>query len=155
MEQNADTRQKLIFSKIAILDVCGWVEEAMDQLVLDAAIRACLSNKRLTTIKERYIKNTYGFQYSKHFEKMMIAVVGYRILEKIEASKAAEINTLDGTLSQLTPLRNHYAHTHFNLNAPYPPGFSSIPTPSVMKTHAISAIQGLSAIEAELIALNH
>ena len=150
-EAAGDSRKELLSSKAAILDVCGWVEEAMDNLVLQTALRTALTPARITTVDEQYIKRTNGFHYSKHFEKMLISIVGYKVLEKIETTKAAEIAVLQGMLSQLTKLRNHYAHTHLNLNEPYPDGLSTIPTPSIMKDRALTALKGLTAIENELI----
>jgi hypothetical protein len=145
-----DSRKELLSSKAAILDVCGWVEEAMDKLVSETAARAALTETRMTTVEKQYIRRTNGFHYSNHFEKMLISVVGYKVLEQIEAAKASEIAILQSILSQLTTLRNHYAHTHLNLNEPYPAGLLTIPTPSIMKNHALDALKGLTAIETEL-----
>lgn len=150
-----DLRTALLHSKASILEVCGWVEQAMDQVVLDTAIRCGLSAIRIDQVERNYVKKTYGFDYQKHFERMFTSVVGFRILEQAEVSAgAAAMNPLTSTLSALYPLRNHYAHTHFDVNNPYPKNFTSIPTPTVMKQHAAYAGAGLAALEQALIGLN-
>lgn len=147
-------RTLLLTSKASILEVCGWVEQAMDQLVNECAVRCNLSQPRLTTVNA-FIKKNFGFQYEQHFEKMLISVIGFRELEKAESTIQGQVVTLKGTLSHLTTLRNHFAHTHMDELNPAPPTLNSIPTPSTMLGHAKTAQIGLSAIEARLQALGH
>lgn len=148
-----DLRIALLHSKASILEVCGWVEEVMDDIVLCSANRCCLPPERISQIKSNYIKPTYGFDYKRHFEKMLSAVVGFVVLEKVENQVGVlMMQQLTGTLTNLIPLRNHYAHTHFNLGNPYPPNLTSVPTPSVLKQFALTAENGLQALEAGLIA---
>jgi hypothetical protein len=148
-----DLRVMLLASKASILEVCGWVEQAMDHLVFEAANRCSLSRKRIDWLKESYINKTYGFTYQNHFEKMIVAVVGYRILEQAEVNAGGVVPTMNGSLSQLTPLRNHYAHTHFDLANPFPKNMSAIPAPTTMSSHAQKAVDGLTELENQLIAL--
>jgi len=122
----------------------------MDLLVNECANRCRLSPPRLKSVVDDYVGQTYGFQYKRHFERMLTAVVGFKVLEQIEAAVPAEIAALKGLLGSLNVLRGHYAHTHFDENAPYPPGLTSIPTPSLMIAHANTANIGLTAIELKL-----
>ncbi|MFN3436280.1 MAG: hypothetical protein ACK41V_01145 [Acidovorax sp.] len=145
-------RVMLLSSKAAILEVCGWVEQAMDAIVLETAQRCALSPQRIAQISDKYVKPTSGFSYKNHFEKMIISVVGYKILEQAESNAGAPVYALESTLDYLAKLRNHYAHTHFDVSSPYPKGYSTIPNPSVMKNHATTTNLGLAAIEAQLIA---
>lgn len=148
----ADLRQILLPSKSAILEVCGWTEEAMDQLVIDCAHRCSLPKFKIEDIVTTYIKNTYGFEYKRHFEKMIVSVIGTRVFHEIESNTdPALLGPFQGALSILRPLRNHYAHTHFNPAAPYPRGMTTVPTPSIMRSHALDIAKGLLAIETELI----
>ena len=146
-------RIMLISSKAAILVVCGWVEQAMDSVVLGAAQRCALSQSRITQVSKSYVKKTYGFQYENHFEKMIISVTGYKTLENVENSLGAPVAQMKSDLEYLGRLRNHYAHTHFESSNPYPQGFNSIPTPTVMRSHASTVFLGLSGIERELMQL--
>lgn len=150
---SSNTRISLLCSKASILEVCGWVEQAMDLLVIEAANRCKLSSDRIKWIDEKYIKNTNGFSYQKHFEKMIVSVVGYRVLEDAERKTGSVFAVMNGSLSSLTPLRNHYAHTHFDLLNPYPKNMTSIPAPTAMRQHAQNAIAGLTALEQQLVFL--
>lgn len=145
-----DLRVMLLASKASILEVCGWVEQAMDQLVSDAAGRCALSQKRIDWLNQSYISKTYGFTYQKHFEKMIVAVVGYRILEQAEISVGGAILAMNGSLTSLTPLRNHYAHTHFDHLNPFPKNMSAIPAPTAMNNHAQIVFVGLTELENQL-----
>lgn len=150
---SGDLRAILLCSKASILEVCGWLEQAMDLMVSEAAQRCSLSSVRIKQVNENYIKKTNGFSYQGHFEKMMVSVIGYRMLELAEARAGSTIQVMDGALTYLTPLRNHYAHTHFNISNPYPKNMTSIPVPSVTRTYAQTAITGLTALEQALIGL--
>lgn len=148
-----DLRTMLLCSKASILEVCGWVEEVMDLLVREAAQRCSLSAARLKWIDTEYVRPTYGFSYQKHFEKMIVSVVGYRVLETAEGNVGAELPVMNGSLTFLTPLRNYYAHTHFNLTNPFPKDMSSIPAPTATTQHAYNVVAGLTALENQLIVL--
>lgn len=148
-----DLRTMLLCSKASILEVCGWVEQAMDLLVLETATRCSLSSNRIKWIDEKYIQTTNGFSYQKHFEKMIVSVVGYRVLEVAEKAAGAQFQVMTGTLTNITPLRNHYAHTHFDLTHPFPKNMTGIPAPTTMKNHAQNANLGLKALEDQLIRL--
>ena len=148
-----DLRTMLLCSKASILEVCGWAEEAMDVLVIEAANRCSLSAARVKWIDKQYVQNTNGFSYQKHFEKMIVSVVGYRILETAEMAAGGVFPAMNGSLTFLTQLRNHYAHTHFNLANPFPKDMTSIPAPTAMKQHAENVTAGLKALEQQLIVL--
>jgi len=127
----------------------------MDLLVKECANRCGLSPQRLKDLEEIYVNPTYGFQYKKNFERMLIAVVGFPVLETVENSIPTQVTTLKVLLGDLTKLRNHYAHTHFDETSPYPQGRLSIPTPSVMIANANIAAIGLDAIELQLKAAGY
>lgn len=148
-------RELLLPSKAALLDVCGWLEEAMDKVVIDCAIRCNLSVDRLESINRDYVKRTYGFEYSRHFEKMLTAVIGFKTLEQAEAQiGGATLAPFTAALTSLVPLRNHYAHTHLNTAQPYPKNITQIPTPSALLPYVTQAEQALVALETALVNLH-
>lgn len=146
-----DLRIMLLSSKASILEVCGWIEQAMDLIVAEAAQRCALSQPRIKLIDEAYIGRTNGFSYQGHFEKMMVSVIGYRMLEAAEKQAGNAIPAMDGALTFLTKLRNYYAHTHFNMTNPFPKNMTGIPGPTATKGYAKTAIDGLTALELGLI----
>jgi hypothetical protein len=147
-------RELLLPSKAALLDVCGWLEEAMDRVVIDSAHRCNLSRDRLQSIHQQYVKPTYGFDYSRHFEKMLTAVIGFKVLEQAEAHMGATTLTpFMSAISSLVPLRNHYAHTHLDTAQPYPQHTSSIPAPNALVPFVTQAESALLALETALLHL--
>ena len=150
----SDLRVMLLSSKASILEVCGWLEQAMDLIVSDAAKRCAISAARIKLIDKDYIRKTNGFSYQGHFEKMMVSVIGYRMLEAAEIQAGNVIQAMDGALTYLTPMRNYYAHTHFNIASPFPKSMTGIPGPTATRGHAQTAIIGLTAFEQALINLS-
>jgi hypothetical protein len=144
---NGDLRVMLLCSKASILEVCGWIEQAMDLVVAESAKRCTLTPTRIAHVETNYIGKTSGFSYQLHFERMMVAVVGYRILEQAETQAGAAISAMQGALTYLTKLRNYYAHTHFHMDNPYPKNMTGIPAPTATRGYAQTAVAGLTALE--------
>jgi hypothetical protein len=117
-------KKGLLYSKLAILELCGWIEESMDDM-----IRTC-SNRHLRDVNNRkfvenpVIKKTYGFEYDRHFRRMLIQTIGIIKLEKLERKlDAAKFQRMQATLKSLRDSRDSEAHTHIRgvtkrLNAP-------------------------------------
>lgn len=151
-----DMRELLLPSKAALLDVCGWLEEAMDRVVIDCANRCNLSALRLQSIQRDYVRRTHGFEYERHFEKMISAVVGFKVLEQAETQiGATTLTPFTAAISSLVPLRNHYAHTHLDTAQPYPQNVTSIPAPSALVPFVTQAEAAPWSLENALIGLNY
>lgn len=133
-----DTRLQDLCCKASILELCGWVEQSLDEIVFDSAVRLALDADTVRRIKSEYVKRTYGFHYRDNFEKMILSTIGFKGLKKVEANSLVS-NTLTGfinLLEDLTKQRNFYAHTHYSLAKQYPTGYNSIDAPSVVKGKA-------------------
>jgi hypothetical protein len=101
------------FAKLAIIELCGWIEEAMDSLVFECGNRHLEETINRDYCNQFIIDKTYGFEYKKHFRFMLIRLVGLISVESIEkltdqAKSAAMISTLEA----LKVVRNQVAHTH-------------------------------------------
>lgn len=73
----------LYYSKLAILEVCGWIEESMDDMIKRCANKH-LNVKKNLTIVDILVKNTYGFHYEDNFRNMLINIMGIIKLERLE-----------------------------------------------------------------------
>jgi len=106
-------KSKLYYSKLAMLELCGWIEESMDDIVQKSANRLLRSQASKNYITNTIINPTYGFEYKKHFMKMLSYVVGLINVEKLEDKldplKKARLESALGTLKVA---RNREAHTH-------------------------------------------
>ena len=104
-------RDSLFFSKLAILELCGWIEISMD-----AIVRRC-AQKNLKIQANRQsaadiIQGTYSFEY-KRFRKMLIHVLGLNCLEKIERRlNPLQLDKLVADLKSLKINRDNEAHTY-------------------------------------------
>lgn len=135
----ASRKHALFYSKLAILELCGWIEESMDDVVLRCATRSVRSAANRDYVQNQIVKRTYGFDYERHFRAMLIRLLGLVVVERIEGivdpGKAAR---LKATLTTLTTVRNTEAHTHVK-------GVTKvINAPSVTMTHFLAAYEGLS-----------
>lgn len=112
---SASSQKKAIyFSKLAVLELCGWIEEVFDDII----IRHSKRNLRLPVNKlytqERIVNPNYGFDYKKNIRPMFIGLIGLIQMEKLEKEleKTGKITLLKSYLGSLRVTRNKAAHTH-------------------------------------------
>ena len=146
---SSSQRKKLFYSKLAILELCGWLEESMD----DIAKRCC--NRNIKEIKNRdkildAIKRTYGFEYDRHFRKMLITIIGYKGIELIEKkADSLTFQKFKSTLGMLKGKRDAQAHTYVR-------GImTTIDAPSVTLSKFQNLYEGLLEIDMILKALKY
>lgn len=120
----ATQKHSLFYSKLAVLELCGWIEESMDDVILRCASRHLAEDSNRKKIREDVVKRTYGFEYENHFRKMLIQLVGLIEVERIESSvDQVKKDQLKATLGALKASRDGEAHTHLKgvtrtINAP-------------------------------------
>ncbi len=143
----APTTEATFYSKLAIIELCGWIEHSMDNIADNFA------NRYLTSIPFKDIfsnikKGTYGFEYKKNFRKMLGNTVGLHNMEAIELTLTAtgEIAILEATLTTLKTLRDDAAHTFIGATTTYQ-------APSVTKSQLLTVYPILRKIGQEVRAL--
>lgn len=113
---NSATSQKkaIYYSKLALLELCGWIEQSMDKIVFHYANHKLkdVSNKKF--LDKQIIGKTFGFTYEDHFRKMLLQTIGIISLEKLEKKLEQHlvITKLKSILNTLKNKRNDAAHTH-------------------------------------------
>ena len=111
-------------SKLAILELCGWIEESMDDIVMRCAIRHLKEQKNRKYCRDEIVKRTYGFDYESNFRSMLIRLLGLIAVEKIEQQVNVGLrDAMTAALGTLKTQRNTEAHTHLKgstrlINAP-------------------------------------
>lgn len=108
------------YSKLAIIELCGWIEHSMDNIADNFANR----NLKSDQFKNIYIsiKNrTNGFEYKRNFRKMLGHTIGLNKMEAIELTLTAsgEIAILEATLTILKNYRDEAAHTFIGATTKY------------------------------------
>ncbi|MBC7643250.1 MAG: hypothetical protein H7174_13110 [Flavobacterium sp.] len=117
---NSSPAEATYYSKLAIIELCGWIEHSMDNIADNFA------NRHLSSIpfKDIYLNvktNTFGFEYKKNFRKMLGTTIGLHNMETIELSltSTGEIAILEANLTSLKILRDNAAHTFINATTTY------------------------------------
>lgn len=112
----SNDRPKLL-SKLAILELCGWLEVEFDRLIrLVEAGRLNDAN----WVEKNVIEKTNGFSYSNHWRPMLCRVVGEvfarRVELAMEAAYPTELDQLKSLLGQLWKDRCSFAHADMTTN---------------------------------------
>lgn len=118
----SDNQMTLFFSKLAVMEFCGWIEESIDSILNDY-IDTHIVDDRCKKIIRGFIKQNHGFDYESNTYKIFAIVLGADNWENIldTLSPADRIN-FENLLKQYSKLRNKVAHTYTgvttNYNAP-------------------------------------
>ena len=116
-------KDSLYYSKLAILELCGWIEESMDDIILRCAKAHLKLTDNIRYIEKDVVKRTYAFEYAA-FRSMLIRLIGLVNVERLEEKMDPLIKTrLDSTHAALKGARDSEAHTHIKgvarvINAP-------------------------------------
>jgi hypothetical protein len=123
--RNAHSAKEALFcSKLAILELCGWIEESMDDVVRRCATRHLNEQDNRDFCDREIIRKNYGFDYHVNFRLMLIRLMGLIAVEKLEKKVDQSVYaSMTAALSSLKAIRNAEAHTHLKgttrtLNAP-------------------------------------
>jgi hypothetical protein len=117
-------KKSLFYSKLAILELCGWIEESMDDVILRCSTRCLGTSANRRYVKDSIVRRTYGFDYEKHFREMLIRLIGLVNVERLETRvDRGKQARLQAALAALVVVRNSEAHTHLKgvtraINAP-------------------------------------
>ena len=138
-------KEGLFYSKLAILELCGWIEESMDDIILRCSTKHLRENNNLKDVHKRVVEKTYGFDYNTHFRNMLIKILGYIGLEKLERkADPIKLHILKSTLGDLKARRDAEAHTHIK-------GITrQLDAPSVTKQRFIQVYDGLIDLDSQL-----
>ena len=133
--------ETLFYSKIGVIELCGWIEETMDAIVLDVSQRILTSQAHRVFIEKEIVKKTYGFEYEAHFRKMLMCIIGLKGVQELEANvNRAVFDPMCATLKAIKPNRNSHSHTYLKATM-------AIDAPSVTIKHCQIIYAGLKDID--------
>lgn len=138
-------KKGLFYSKLAILELCGWIEESMDDMIQTCANRYLKDVNNRKFVKDSVIERTYGFEYKKYFRRMLIQTIGIIKLEKLERKlHPVKFPHMQLALKDLKHSRDSLAHTHIK-------GVTKrLDAPSVTKNRFLIIYEGLRDIDDKL-----
>jgi hypothetical protein len=141
-----DTNQKPYYSKLALLELCGWLEAVQDEIALNYGQSKLTEVKNLELLEDTIVGKTYGFDYKSQFRPMLIKIIGLTRVETVEneLKNNGTFPILVSQLGSLYSLRNSAAHTTI---AGVMPTYNA---PSTMLTYLNSLHPILSELEEKL-----
>lgn len=118
---NSQPAQATYYSKLALLELCGWIETTMDYIVSEYSNVKLSEQSNIDHVNDEVIDKNYGFHYKKHFRPMLMKVIGIINLEKVESPLiiSGDLSTLQSQLGSLYTSRNRAAHTHTGTTTTY------------------------------------
>ncbi|RUO59214.1 hypothetical protein CWI76_09275 [Pseudidiomarina marina] len=123
-----DIADTIYYSKLAVLEYCGWIEHCMDQIVERSIKGKLKTDKFKRKFQKEIVGRTYGFMYDKHFLPMVIRTVGIVEAERLERLLEADgsYQVLEAQLNQMKKYRDKAAHTWSDLSG------AVFPAPSML-----------------------
>lgn len=149
-----------LLCKMAGLELCAWLEDYFDKIIMsckddfiksmpkyptDQERRAKL--KAWETSIEKEINSIHGMSYSEHFRKLLVKLLGDRLVLKLEYEVGlSDIDILDKKLKKLHDYRKLLAHqTYPNIIQQ-----RSLDAPSLLLQDFKQIYRILSRLESEL-----
>lgn len=131
-----------LLSKLATIELCGWLEEEFDRLIRAvAAGRISDAN----WIENQVIENTFGFKYEKHWRGMLCKLVGEVFAQRVEAAMETahpgDLQQLRTLLGQLWKDRCSFAHADLTANQAAMLTFNA-PSLAISRLATLKAILG-------------
>lgn len=144
----ANLTHKDLYSKLALIELCGWLEISIDKIVEGYSATKLFEPTNQEDFK-KIIDKTYGCDYKSHLRPMLINLIGLKGIEKLEANLKAQgvFQILVAQLGSLWSLRNSAAHTTIVGVT------TSYQSPSAMKKYLASLHPILTTLEVELTKL--
>ena len=136
---SATPEDAIFYSKLAILEYCGWIEEAFDTVIRRSMKKKLKTLAFKQILEGGVIGTTYGFRYKKHLRNMLCRSLGLQRAEAIEQSLKdnGEFEVLESELETFTGHRNNAAHTSVaGTTQTYPA--PSVVIASLQKVHPIA-----------------
>lgn len=111
--ESPSVQKSLFYSKLAVIELCGWIEMSMDDIILRLAAKRLTDLNNRKYIEKEVVKRTYGFDYERHFLPMVESIIGRYGIEAMDRRlDASLIPPLKGALSALKTARDQLAHQY-------------------------------------------
>ena len=140
--KSRNPRAHLYYAKLSLMELCGWIEVTMDQIVRDCAKRHLSDAANLNYVENTVIRGTHNFDYNADLRPMLMRVVGLVKVEELELMlEPAKFQNMRSSLGALRQQRNREAHT-------YTAGITqTLLAPSAIDRHFRYVYDGLKDVE--------
>ncbi len=142
-------RDPLYYSKLALIELCGWIEESMDAVVRDCAKKSLNEVDNISYIEDSVIRRNFSFAYDRHFRSMLIQVLGMPKVEELEGMlDSTKFEAMKSGLDYLKRRRDSLAHTYVSNVT------QNVDSPSRLKSYFQTVHDGLIDLEQCILRLN-
>ena len=109
----SDRLVPVMYSKLAIVELCGWIEEGFDEIARNS-VRRKLRTKASRRLLEKKIKRTHGFEYDSNAQQLIGFALGTVRLIELEKKleRKGRLTELKAQLSELHSQRNLATHNY-------------------------------------------
>jgi hypothetical protein len=77
--------QSTYFAKLAIIESCGWIEESIDNIVLETANKKLKNPDNLIAL-QKLTQDNHSFRYDPHFRRLLSQLLGFMAIERLDKS---------------------------------------------------------------------
>ena len=144
-EETSDIMLKKFIIRMALLEVCGWIEEALDAIYQHTPHKQPIENFKVLKL---HIDHLYSFEYNEIIKTSSLIIGSYLVnfIEKnAQKMHPRSFNLFKSSLNSLKKYRDNNAHTNTENCADAPElGFNAL------NTHFKNVKLGLCYIEFEI-----
>lgn len=142
--QKGDGNLQRFYSKLALLELCGWIEQSMDDMI-ERPKKRLKKEENIKYLEKEIVKRNYSFTYV-HFRRMLIQAIGLLKVERLEKKlNESKNNLLKSALGTLKKIRDAHAHTHIYGTT------ATFYAPSYSRRYFNAVYDGLEQIDKSLI----
>lgn len=141
-----NTLHQILYSKLGILEYCGWLEESFD-IIADEFIVRNIAISNHSYARNMAISKNHGFSYDNNIRPMLSKVMGFHILEFLENDLEADygkFTLMKSYIDYFIPQRKVAAHQATSVTTIYD-------TPSIVLVKLRDLRPILSQFEANAI----
>lgn len=137
-----EPKLQLFYAKLALIEVCGWIEETIDALVLRHAKHILFTTDEYDRYRKEIVDKQYGFHYKDNIVPMLVGLFGRSGVNEFESyHNRVVLEMLKSSLGSLKEARNAYAHTHIKGVTP------TVMAPSLLQVYFVRVCDGLNEME--------
>ena len=141
-KKTTNIREPYYYSKLLLIELCGWIEVSMDTIINDCAKKHVKNPKNHVYTQQQVIDQTYGFSYNRHFRPMLMKVIGLVKLEELENKlDQRKFLGMKSSLGELKKRRDEQAHNFILGITPHALG------PTQIQRHFRNVYEGLKDVE--------
>lgn len=108
----SDPTLSILYSKLAVLELSGWIEESIDLILFNYLDNKLISADCINKTK-KIIENNYGFKYESNLYHIFLCALGSNNWENIiDTIGDAHMNLLSTKCGEYTLQRNDAAHKY-------------------------------------------